>query len=367
MAKMTFQFLDVGMGDGTLVIMGGDSDASKQLALVDFGVQPFTKFKIGADDALKYLVSEIDRISKARKKTMPYLDHLFITHPDQDHYNRIITLIKALYPSFGFQDLSIGALTYGGAKSRYGKLIKNISPFVVDKSSIANLPDMAHSEVDGMDGSVEPNWTFANGAINVYLLSANYPTTASYVPNPLSLCLMFADQNNNKVILIGDAEREVEAQIIKNFKHATAGFLNAYALKLGHHGSLNGTSEVWVKAVKPNAVFASGDFVWAHPYCKTLEEVANAKTLKEMGEHWFCRKSLVNDERSHERGVRRKEHHPFDTDVHHTATFIHNAAQGPQGNRRCEAHNNGGDMAVHNHTYQIGQELQNESQDGDIE
>jgi beta-lactamase superfamily II metal-dependent hydrolase len=288
MAKMTFQFLDVGMGDGTLVIMGGDSDASKQLALVDFGVQPFTKFKIGADDALKYLVSEIDRISKARKKTMPYLDHLFITHPDQDHYNRMITLIKALYPSFGFQDLSIGALTYGGAKSRYGKLIKNISPFVVDKSSIANLPDMAHSEVDGMDGSVEPNWTFANGAINVYLLSANYPTTASYVPNPLSLCLMFADQNNNKVILIGDAEREVEAQIIKNFKHATAGFLNAYALKLGHHGSLNGTSEVWVKAVKPNAVFASGDFVWAHPYCKTLEEVANAKTLKEMGEHWFC-------------------------------------------------------------------------------
>ncbi len=82
MASMTFEFLDVGMGDSTLVIM--KSGATTDLVLVDLGIQPFAKFKIGADDAAVYLVNTIAQYSK----TTPYITELFITHPDQDHYNR---------------------------------------------------------------------------------------------------------------------------------------------------------------------------------------------------------------------------------------------------------------------------------------
>jgi competence protein ComEC len=287
MPTMAFQFLDVGMGDGTLVIMG-DDPADQELALIDFGVQPFTQFKIGADDAMRYLVNTIDTISVARGLTEPYLDHLFITHPDQDHYNRILTLIEMGYPSFGLEDLSIGALTYGGAKTRYsGNLINEIAHYVVDKS-INNLPNKAHAEVDGMTGEVTPDWTFVNGDVKVYLLSANFPTASGFLANPRSLCLMFEDSDANKVILMGDAESEVEAQIIKNFQHAEDGFLNAYGLKLGHHGSLNGTSQDWIDAVLPSAIFASGDFVWAHPYCATIQDVIDNTQLADMGDHWYC-------------------------------------------------------------------------------
>jgi beta-lactamase superfamily II metal-dependent hydrolase len=284
---MAFQFLDVGMGDSTLVIMG-DTPATQELALVDFGVQPFTQFKVGADDALIYLVNTIDAISVARGLTEPYLDHLFITHPDQDHYNRILPLIMAKYPHFGLEDLSIGKLTYGGAKSRYrGHLINQIAAYVVDKN-INNLVNKAHADVDPMDGEVTPDWTFVNGGVRVYLLSANYPTTDGYLANPRSLCLMFRDSFNNKVILMGDAESEVETQIIKNFEDATAGFLRANGLKLGHHGGLNATSQPWIDAVRPFAIFASGDFVWAHPYCATIQRVINGGSLGNMTQHWFC-------------------------------------------------------------------------------
>src|SRR5258705_10342756 len=286
MAKMNFQFLDVGMGDGTLVIMG-DTPATQELALIDFGVQPFTKFKVGADDSFIYLVKTIDEISQAREKEVPYLDHVFITHPDRDHYNRIMPLIEANYKSYGLKNLTIGKLTYGGANGLYKGLIKKISDHVEDKDKIADQPALAHSDVDGIDGSVDANWFFAGGKIKVYLLNVNYPNLASKVPNPLSLCLMFADQSGNKVIFMGDAEEAVENQIIENFATATDGFLNAYALKLGHHGSKAGTSENWIKAVKPKAIFASGDFVWAHPYCATINKVIEAGTLNKIADHWY--------------------------------------------------------------------------------
>jgi competence protein ComEC len=284
MPTMTFQFLDVGMGDGTLVIMG-DTPAKQELALVDFGVQPFTQFKVGADDAMLYLVNTIDGISKARGLKVPYLDHLFITHPDQDHYNRILRLIENKYPSYGLEDLSVGRLTYGGAKGRYGKtFINDVSHYVVDKN-INDLPNRACSIVNPLSGAVTPSWQFANKTVNVYLLSSNYPTTGGHLPNPRSLCLLFQDSDNNKVILMGDAESEVEATIISTFP---PGFLNAAALKLGHHGSLKGTSDDWIKAVKPKAIFASGDFVWAHPYCETIKRVENGGSLGNMAQHWFC-------------------------------------------------------------------------------
>jgi competence protein ComEC len=285
--RMTFEFLDVGMGDSSLVIMGNTA-ATQELALIDLGVQPFTKFKIGVDDAMAYLANAIATVSKARGLADPYIDHLFITHPDQDHYNRILTLIEDVpFKGYGVKNLSIGKLTYGGRKSLYGgNLINKIGAYVVDKG-YKDLTTKQHSTVNN-DGSVTPNWTFVNNDISVYLLNVNYPTVGSDDPNPLSLCLMFEDQNENKMIFLGDAEADVEKQIIKNFKDAKKGFLFANCLKLGHHGSLAGTSQKWIDAVKPDAIVASGDFVWAHPYCPTIKRVIDSNVLKTMTKHRYC-------------------------------------------------------------------------------
>src|SRR4030095_8868325 len=185
--KMTFEFLDVGMGDSTLAILG-NTPATQELVLIDLGVQPFTKFKVGVDDAATYLKDTITTISNARHKPNPYIDHLFITHPDQDHYNRILALIENVFN----KTLTIGRLTYGGKSSFYKGLIGKLTPYVEDKT-FGDLTRQQLSTVNN-DGSVPPAWTFCNDQISVFLLSSNYPTVSTHDPNPLSLCLMFEDQ-----------------------------------------------------------------------------------------------------------------------------------------------------------------------------
>jgi len=283
--RMEFQFLDVGMGDGTLVVMG--SGKNQQLALIDFGVQPFTKFKQSADDAMLYLKQKIAEASEARDKDAPYLDHLFITHPDQDHYNRLLPLAEATdYPGFKGKDLDIGRLTYGGRSQGYRGLIGKLR---LHADVVDDLADSQRSPVQ-TNKTVTPFVTFVGGAIKVYLLSSNYPTKSS-AANPCSICLLFQDPDNNKVILMGDAEASVETAIRTHYKNAQGSFLNTYGLKLGHHGSLNGTSKEWLQATNPRAIFASGDFVWAHPYCDTIQRVIDNNSLAKSPlafPLWFC-------------------------------------------------------------------------------
>ena len=283
MPRMSFQFLDVGMGDGTLVLMG-DTDAKMELALIDFGVHKLTKFKVGKDDAKKYLTDTIGRVSKARKDETPYLNHLFITHPHEDHYNAIKELITAEYPGYAGKKLLIGRLTYGGPPELYGDLIAFIKEQVVFKTD--KLVPLQHSPI--IDGEVIPYWTFCDEKIKVYLLCSNVPLArvrADY--NQLSLCLMFEDQNHNKMILMGDAGFDIENQIME-FYTTVKPFLNAYGLKMGHHGSNGSTSDAWVAAVKPKAAFATGDMVWAHPYCNALDRVSKTVERQIRGKHWFC-------------------------------------------------------------------------------
>jgi competence protein ComEC len=281
--KVTFHFLDVGMGDGTLVIMGEGKDT--QIALIDLGVQPFTKFKVGAEDALRFLTRTIAEISHTdRGLPEPYLDHLFITHPDQDHYNRIPHLVTSDYGHFvndyAGKTLKIGRTTYGGAEKAYGTLIGTLRLYC---SHIDTLGDSAHSAVS-LTGEVEPLALFVNSTVRVYLLSSNYPRKSSPA-NPTSLCLMFENDAHRKMIFLGDAEGNVEAEIISNFGGT---ILKSTGLKLGHHGSQAGTTVNWLNAVKPEAVFASGDMVWSHPYCDTLQRVIDSGYLATGKDRYLC-------------------------------------------------------------------------------
>jgi len=81
-----------------------------------------------------------------------------------------------------------------------------------------------------------------------------------------------------RCIFMGDAEESVEKAILKTYKDELD-FVEALALKLGHHGSRNGSSAAWIQAVQPQAVFASADMKWAHPYCETLQRVEENTAL----------------------------------------------------------------------------------------
>ncbi len=274
--KMTFQFLDVGQGDGTLVQMQPDGRNWAELALIDFGERR-SQFPAGWEDSLKYLVKYIAANTNKRRDgtIVPFVDILFLTHPDQDHYNKLPNLITSTYPGFENTPLHFGKVVYGGDKDRYmyspgekqpaRNLIDDIfaGGLVVDQpDGPVNFPPKANS-----DGKP---WRYANGKVEIWLLSVNYPTVAG-PKNPLSLVLNFRC-GDKSVMLQGDAEQSVEDHVRELFP---ASFLKSTAMKLGHHGSRAATSRDWIEALQPQYIFASGDEVWAHPYCEPICKVLN--------------------------------------------------------------------------------------------
>ena len=269
--RMTFQFLDVGMGDGTLVQIRETGEAYDKLILVDFG-EKRTQFKVPYEDAMTYLVQTINDNSQARDEDRPFVDYLFLTHPDGDHYNKIEELVDQDYPDYPDEQLHFGDLYYSGNRYEYKDLIRNILPDLVDED-INEMQQSYHAEIDPNTNTVEPDFTFNN--INVYILSANWPKRTG-ATNPKSIVLAF-DLDGKQVILPGDAEWKTEAQILEVFG---AAFVDSTGVKMGHHGSKNGSSQEWVDATSPEVIFASGDAAWAHPYCEAICRYIDHGSLK---------------------------------------------------------------------------------------
>jgi beta-lactamase superfamily II metal-dependent hydrolase len=294
---IAFQFLDVGMGDCTLVEMppwdGGD------LWLVDFGERG-SPFKVAARDAMAFLVNQITLTCKQRKLQAPRIDYLFLTHSDLDHWNKLDWLIEGktdiktdLWKDAGWPQgttCRIGKVVYGGQWSDYSD--KNATLAQLIKSTAGAMTSLANKDHDEPDnkGKVAPRWHYEQRnedlEVKVYLLGSNHPTKTASDPNPKSIVLMFEYQDY-KVILTGDAEGHVaEPAIIKNYRDAP-GFLRCHALKLGHHGSAAASSEAWLKATKPAMVFATGDKRWGHPYCEAITRAQDAGGLTTGMARWF--------------------------------------------------------------------------------
>ena len=184
-----FEFLDVGQGDSTLVIMPGG-----EMALVDFG-EKGTPFKVGIDNAKEYLLCTIAQNSKKRGLLVPTLDHLFLTHGDSDHYNKIPILLTADWgayvPAYKGKSLSITRLTYGGVKANYGKPFNLIDTalklYVVNP--ILELADKDHCVIGAAPNfTVAPDWTYGN--VKIYL-PAQTSQSQGREPTPQELVLMF--------------------------------------------------------------------------------------------------------------------------------------------------------------------------------
>jgi competence protein ComEC len=314
MATMTFQFLDVGQGDSTLVQICPDGSDYGDLALVDCG-QLRTKKQVSYTDALTYLVHTIGDNSKAVHKPTPYVNTLFLTHADPDHYNLVGRLVTSHFRNYGAADrLKFGEVVFSGDPDDYKALPetadKPLIQWLEDEKLVATapkkLPVQHHSEFL-IDDTIEPSWQYLNKAVNVYLLCANFDGDKGKPSNPKSLVLLF-ELGNQKAILQGDAEKAVETHVIDTFRgHGPADFLSVDALKLGHHGSQNGTSTAWVKALEPHAIFASGDTNFGHPYCAPICRVVDRKCLVangvKGGSYYCCGKSYQHYNNKTDRAI----------------------------------------------------------------
>lgn len=283
---IAFEFLDVGMGDATLVqLPPWDRGA---LCLIDFG-EKGSAFKIAARDATWFLIDRITTVCRNKGlNDRPFLDYLFISHADGDHWNKLGWLIDGnmsdefpdetdLWATRGKYKsgttLKIGWLGFGGDWNQdfVAKNKKLANKIRGASTNVLGLADKDHDEEDLGSGITKPRFSYKPGdpatATKISLLSSNVPQKEGGDCNPKSLVWQF-QYRDLKVILPGDAEKVVEKRMMDWYSEDV---LRSQVLKLAHHGSAYSSIQEFLDAVRPQAVFATGDKRWGHPYCNPID------------------------------------------------------------------------------------------------
>lgn len=220
---MSVSFIDVGQGDCELIQCSGVN------ILIDGGEAATADF----------VVSEL------KSKGVEKLDMYIISHPHSDHMgaaSKIIdTFIVDKFVTTDFSEMNTPT------SAIYENML----------DSLEKQPDCQYITVKAGD-------TFEVGELSFLVVSPSEETT-DY--NNMSIVVR-VDYKNTRFLFTGDAEEEIEKEIIAN------GYdIKANVLKVGHHGSSTSTCAEFLKAVSPEyAVISCGaDNSYGHPHKETTD------------------------------------------------------------------------------------------------
>lgn len=204
--ELQVHMIDVGQADCLLLVQGD------QTALVDCGTRST------GEDAIAYL-KEIG-ITK--------LDYVFGTHPHDDHMGGMYDVITTL---------DIGTIVIPKVKSGdvtsnwYQKLMKEIKEgqYEVKYVNVGDIYELGEADMKVIGPINDPD-----GELN------NYST------------VMKVSFGEIDMIMTGDAEKEVEKDILESGEN-----IDAEILKVGHHGSDTSSCEEFVDAISPDYALIS--------------------------------------------------------------------------------------------------------------
>lgn len=208
-------FLDVGQGDATLIQEDGFQ------ILVDGG----------PDDAILYGLA----------KYLPIYDRnievVVLTHAHDDHLKGLLMVLE---------NYSVDSIWY--------------SPSCADTSSYKFMLEEYPEKLVKVDSSTKLKY----GDIS---MSVIYPVEAKCEENINNESIVLdVDVNGKKILLTGDAEKDVEEQIFDKIGDVDI-------LKAGHHCSRTASSEMFLNSVEPEiAICSLGEGnKFGHPHNETLE------------------------------------------------------------------------------------------------
>lgn len=219
-------FIDVGQGDSIHLSDGQGFDV-----LIDGGVSS------AGTTVLNYL----------RANGITQLDAMVATHADADHVGGLISVLLA-------NDITVSQVYYNG----YSGTTVTWDNFTaaVAGDGLALTPLQFPADLD---------W----GAMSAHVL---HPPAGLSNPgtNEASIVLR-VDYGAVSYLLTGDIDSDVESEIL-----GRATPVAAEILKAAHHGSRNGSSEVFLAAVSPDeAVISVGENnPYEHPHQETLDRLA---------------------------------------------------------------------------------------------
>lgn len=230
---LEIDFFDIGQGDAIFI----ETSDNKQV-LIDGGPSSVILEKLGKEMAF------YDR----------YIDFVILTHPEFDHINGLIEVIKRY---------DIGAIITTGvvrdtnAYKEWIKIIeqKNIPIYIAKLGGIVNLNN---------DIKLNILYPFENLAGQEVSNTNNSSVVGKLI------------YNDFEILLTGDIEKSVEKKLVNSNIN-----LQADVLKVPHHGSKSSSTEDFLKAVASvvNIIQAGRDNKYGHPHQEVLDRMANILTF----------------------------------------------------------------------------------------
>jgi len=231
-AQLKVSFVDVGQGDAIFIEFPGG-----KTALIDGGNSGVL----------------IDNFLKAKGVTK--IDYVALTHPHSDHYRGL----KKVFENYEVDHY-------------YDTRAEN-----VDAAGDNNLRDLAEQEPGCTTHYPKPgdilNW---DPKVTVKVFNACWQTVQMHDNDETNNCSLVIRlyYNGNGVLLTGDANSELEAEMLSHFKSG----LQSNILKVGHHGSRTSTSDAFLARVRPDHAIISVGATnkYGHPHIEAINRLTNA-------------------------------------------------------------------------------------------
>lgn len=216
-------FFDIGQGDAILI----QQDTFQ--VLIDGG----------PDDSILYELA----------KKMPWYDKnieiVVLTHPHDDHIRGLLNVLE----EYNVEKLFVNRIEYDNKGYHY--MLENYEDILID---VVQGDTFEYKDIYG-----EVLYPFKE------------KTTQARNINNESIVLLVLIKDY-KILLMGDAEVEVEEKLIEH-----SDLSNIYVLKVGHHCSRTSSSETFLNITKPQiAICSCGEKnKFGHPHYETLEKFKN--------------------------------------------------------------------------------------------
>jgi competence protein ComEC len=195
----------------------------------------------------------IDNFLKSKGVTK--IDYVALTHPHSDHYRGL----KKVFTNYQVSNY-------------YDTRAEN-----VDAAGDNNLRELAAVEPGCTTHYPKPgdilNW---DPKVTVKVFNACWQPVQIRENDETNNCSLVIRlyYNGNGVLLTGDANSEIEAEMLSHFKSG----LQSNILKVGHHGSRTSTSDAFLARVRPDYAFISVGLNnnYGHPHQEALARLRNA-------------------------------------------------------------------------------------------
>ncbi len=232
--ELKINFFDIGQGDAVFI-----EASNHNRALVDGGPGSQILNKLG--------------------RAMPFFDRdidvVILTHPDSDHLNGLIDVLK----KYKVGEVIDPCLAEPHAN--YQEFLR-----LIEEKQIPHLCAQTGQKIKLAEDVVLDILYPFESLEGVSLKNTNDSSIVAKL-----------SYGQNKILLTGDAEKKTESQLINKQID-----LSAQILQVGHHGSKTSTSAEFLQAVRPEvAVIQVGkDNRYGHPHQEVLDRLKNIEIFR---------------------------------------------------------------------------------------